>query len=388
MGPPVASGYYQRVGIASGQATSFGHAPSLDRGLWYAAHQFRADWALVLDGDVLLLDPALPVHLRAAVERLDRTTIVVGEWVGTPEDWTQPHWASWRWHGHGGTTTDKGLEPVPAAIRAYGYVNMMCSVVDLAEFWAPEAVSLQNTGWVANQWFYSQMARGKRSAYSPFFRNESAVHIGGVAVATTQQESFGNIQGGRRYGQREQGNYYAGYLQVLSEAEFIAALRHRAPGALLARSLFGPPVPMPPQWEPQVLSYAGTLLDERLDAEVLPLGFYLLDPQDDWRPLAKADVECNGPAAKILDVQGTTDAHALACYEAVFEHTAALMRPQVWTPTALAQRLGSTREVHEVQGEWNIRSWRYFGRGTPQWRWAEHFGWGRALTGPLEVQTR
>jgi hypothetical protein len=383
MGAPVASGYYQRTDLVAGSATSFGHAPCLDRGLWYVWRHLRRPWALVLDGDVLLLADDCDTQVAQAVDDLDGRTLVVGEWVGTPADWAAPQWADARWHGRASGPTEKADEPVPAAIRAYGYVNMMCSVVDLEQCWHPRAQAFQNTGWVANQWFYSQMARGQRSAYRPFFRSEAAVHIGGVAVATTQGESFGNIQGGRRYGQRETGNYYAGYLQVAGLAEFSAALRYREQ-RLLDRALFVPPPP--PESVPAVephLRYGSAF--ESLDAECLRL---TLDWVEAGTLLARATLDLEGPICRIQAVEGATAAVERACYEEAFEHTPALMRTQVWTQQSIAERLGTEREVHETRDGWQVFSWRYFSRGTPQWRWAEHFGWGRTPIGPLETQTR
>src|SRR6266481_412857 len=55
MGPPVAEGFYKRIGCVSGETCSFGHAPALDRGLWYAYRHLKEPWAFVLDGDVWLL---------------------------------------------------------------------------------------------------------------------------------------------------------------------------------------------------------------------------------------------------------------------------------------------------------------------------------------------
>jgi hypothetical protein len=385
MGPPVASGFYARVGITAGEPTSFGHAPSLDRGLWYVWHHLKATWAFVLDGDVILLDPHMAKHVEAAVALLDDQTVAVGEWVGTPKAWQEPHTVDALWHCHGAYRQDKAAEPVEAAIRAYGYVNMMCSVVNLQLFWHPLVQSLQNTGWVANQWFYAQMAIGHKAAYYPFFRNESAAHIGAVAVATTQGESFGNIEGGRHYGQRGSGNYYAGYLQVVNMTVFAQALAHRGGRLLDAHDTFAPAPLVVPQGPPRYLRY-GILHAARLyDDQAIDFEWV---ERESGQVLATVETDLFGAHCRIDNVKGETPEVEREAYEAVFEHSPALQRTRVWTPDALIARLDLTREVHDHDGPWSLFFWRYFGRGVPQWRWAERYGWGRSLTGPLEVPTR
>lgn len=63
-------------------------------------------------------------------------------------------------------------------------------------------------------------------------------------------------------------------------------------------------------------------------------------------------------------------------------------REHFWTPHPIATRIGTTRAVHEDVNGSHLFYWRYFSRGLPQWRWAEHYGWGRSLLGPLEAPTR
>lgn len=382
MGPPVAQGFYARVGLTPGETCSFGHAPSLDRGLWYVGRHLKLPWALVLDGDVILLADNIEKQVLSASALLGEQVAVIGEWVGTPWAWEHRHAADAVWHHEGNSKIEKAQEPVQAAIRAYGYVNMMCSLVNLETFWDPYVQSLQNTGWVANQWYYAQMARGRQSLYWPFFRSGAAVHIGAVAVATTQGETFGNIQGGRRYGQRDEGNYYAGYLQVRDLAEFATALAHRQ--QQLAPTLFVAPDPATPQHSEKYLRYEKPpdlplFFDQRLAFQWMTR---------EAQTLARVEVILEGANCFIKSVEGASQDDELAAYEEVFEHIPAMQRTKVYTPHPVAYRIGTKRETHDSEAGNHVFYWRYFSRGLPQWRWAEHYGWGRSLLGPLEAPTR
>jgi hypothetical protein len=119
-------------------------------------------------------------------------------------------------------------------------------------------------------------------------------------------------------------------------------------------------------------------LFEAMDLEMQP-----------WRDFVTAwHVELDGDLCRIRAIDGDVVEHQRLLYEELFEHIPALMRTHVWTPRALAERLSLTRTVDYVQDGWNIFFWKYFRRGTPQWRWSEYYGWGRPARSPLVPPTR
>lgn len=377
MGQPIALGCYQPTLNVQNAPTSYGHAPTLDRGLWYAYHHLRATWALTLDGDVFCLAEDMAKRVQAVADRLDATTVVAGEWVGTPKTYTQEHWCDSYGHHDAGHYHDKALEPVASAIRAYGYINKQCSVVYLPTFWDERAEPLQNTGWVSNTWFYSQMALGRRALYVPFFRDQAAVHLGAVAVAPGRGwGETGNVMG-RRYGQRHGGNYYAGYLEIPDLKTFQQRLAARTPGQPVPREWFIAPEPVEPEYPWRFMRYRHAPALPLYDDQVV--GLEWVDRTD--QVLAQAIVHLEGDVTRIAEITGDEQR---VFYEEIFEHSAALRRSQVWTPASLAERLGSERQIEVRVDDHHVFHWKHISRSGPRWRWAEHYGWGAAGVRPLE----
>lgn len=382
MGAPRAVGLYQPPQDVQPGPTSYGHAPSLDRGLWYAYHVLHAPWALTLDGDVFLLAEDMPARVAAAAAHLSDDCVVAGEWVGTPSDYQAVHWCDAVGHSTNGHVTPKALEPVGSAIRAYGYINKQCSLVYLPQFWHPLAEPLQNSGWVSNTWFYSQMALGRRAWYVPFFRDETAVHLGAVAVAPGRGwGETGNVEG-RRYGQKHGGNYYAGYLQIPDLPSFQQKLAARSPGEPVPRAWFRAPADQSPEYPWRYLRYGTAPAQPLIEDQTLT--FEWVDRPSGDTVVAHAETVLEGEVCRIVTVDGEPTA-ARECYQELFEHTTALRRSRVWTPTALATRLTVDRQVDEQVDGYNVFFWRHIIRSGPRWRWAEHFGWGNAGRRVLET---
>jgi len=381
MGPPTV----QSAFLHGATAPSFGQAPALDRGFWWARYRLGCTRVLALDGDVLILADDAVEQVDAAMTLLDGTTVIAGEWVGTPEDWTlQPQTSGVYWYERPGGGVPKSEYPtvIPAPIRAHGYVPMTCAAVDLGAFWHPRSACLVNSGWVSGIWYYSQMALGKRSAYYPFFRSGMAAHLGRASVSVSRGWSvFGNALG-VRYAGKGLGNYYAGYLQIADAGLFLAALRNRPPGEPTASALFVPPeapeiVPMGPH-----LRYAGPV--ERLDSKSMRLGFeYAIDGEVSGRATVTLDGD-------VLRVESIDAAEVGPIYSEICEHATAMLRYVVSTPAALYAAARADRGAHEVKvdGEaWAVWEHALYIRSLPQHRWATHFDWdglGVGMLDPLE----
>lgn len=378
MGPPTA-----HSGITKGATEpSFGHAPPLDRGLWWAKHRLGCTRALVLDGDAIVLADDAVAQVDAALALLDGTTIMAGDWVGTPEDWTvRPQTSGVYWH-----ETPRGRKPksehpllIPAPIRAHGYDPLICSVVDLDAFWHPQAAPLLNYGWVANVWYYSQVARGKRSGYYPFFRGGMVAHLGHTAVSASRgwEHPFGNAPG-VRYGGKGVGNYHAGWLQIADPQALLAYLRSRRPGDPVVPTFFVPPAaPEIADLVPH-LRYVSPIAS--LNDEHATLGFeYVFDGQ----VCATATVTLDGDVCRIDAIDGP-DVGSI--YAELCEHVPALLRCIVWTPVALYRDARAERSAHieERDGRtWAVWSRAFYIRSQPQHRWADYYDWDGLGTGLL-----
>jgi hypothetical protein len=383
MGPPVVQGFYQEKGIAAGDFCSFGHAPTLDRGLWFARHGLGLHRAFVLDGDVCVFEP-IGAMAQRVIDDLTDEQIIIGEWNGTPVNFTEPQASDARFRVCGTSVTEKAVENIPSAIRSYGYVNFMCSAVNLDMVWHPRAMQLLNVGWVANAWYQSQMQHGAWTGYAPFFRAGAAAHIGAVAVATARGESYGNSHE-THYARKGFGNFYTGYLQFAAVRYLRDALAGRRDGEPLPSSLFLEPLMGETPRLDTYLAY-DTPFVKLDDDQTLTLKWMHRESQ---QPLATITITLDGNVACFSDLRGRDPVDERACYEEAFEHTPCLGRSTVWTPTSWRDRLGLERPRQVQRDDHDIFSWLYLvPRGESPWRWSEHYGWDQAGKNPLVPPTR
>ena len=373
MGPPKANSAL----VPGAPDPSFGHGPALDLGFWWAKHRLGCSRALALDGDCLLVAPDAAAQIEAALPLLDGDTITVGDWVGTPEDWrARPQTAGVYWHTSPHGPTPKAQCPLPnsAPIRAYGYDPLICALVDLDQFWHPSVGALLNTGWVANVWYYTQVARGKRSGYAPFFRGGMAAHLGHTAVSASRgwHRPFGNVRG-QRYAGKEFGTYHAGYLQIGSVETLLKTLAQRRHDEPVTPALFVPSDP-PEAIAPQpYLRYQQPI--DRLDAEHQAL---TLEYVQDGDLLARAKVVLEGDVCRIEDVKGPG---LVGCFAEICEHAVAMLRVRVQAPKELYERARAERNAQPFVAPdgtdwmaWNTPI--HYVRSNPKHhRWAEHFHW-------------
>ena len=357
---------------------SFGHGPALDLGLWWAKQRLGCTRALVLDGDCFLVAEDAAARIEAALPRLDGETITVGDWVGTPVDWNVgPQTAGVYWHTtpHRRTAKAEAALPNSAPIRAYGYDPLICSLVDLDQFWHPSVGALLNTGWVANVWYYTQVARGKRSGYAPFFRGGMAAHLGHASVAASRgwHRPFGNVRA-QRYAGKEFGTYHAGYLQIASVETLVKVLTQRRMTDPVEAALFVPADP-PEGVAPQpYLRYQQPI--DRLDAEHQALTLEYVQEGD---LLARATVVLDGDLCRIENVKGPG---LVECFAEVCEHAVAMLRVRVQAPRDLYERARAERNAHPIAADANGTDWVawntpiHYVRSSPtHHRWAEHFRW-------------